>query len=182
MGVVLVISGPSGVGKDSIVNELIAQFPTLWFAPSATTRAPRVGEVDGIDYIFMTEDEFTKTRDAGGFLEWVEVHGELKGTPRAPLEEALARGQSVVLRKEPIGALEIKKQIPDAIAVFIMPPSREAQRQRLVERGLDSTEAIERRLADAEQQESMADQFDVVVINDELEDAVAQVAAILSES
>lgn len=147
---------------------------------SATTRAPRTGEVEGRDYHFISRAEFERLRDAGGLLEWFEVYGDLKGTPRAPVEDQLARGRDVVLEIDVQGALAVREQFPDALLVFVKPPSREEQRRRLLERGQDDPEAQARRLAQAEAEERLADRFDAVVVNDDVDRATEEVAAILA--
>jgi guanylate kinase len=168
------------VGKGTIVRRLLDRDPRLWFSVSATTRPRRAGEVDGRDYLFMDRDEFDRLRDAGGFLEWFDVYGDLKGTPRAPVEEHLAAGDDVLLEVDVQGALAVRDAFPDAVLVFAEAPSREEQRRRLVERGEDDPEAIGRRLARANDEEALADRFDAVVVNDDPDRATDDVAAILS--
>ena len=161
------------------MQRLLDRDPRLWFSVSANTRAPRAGEVDGRDYVFLDRDEFERLRDAGGFLEWFDVYGDLKGTPRAPVEEHLAAGDDVLLEVDVQGALAVREAYPEAVLVFVKAPSRDEQRRRLVERGEDDTEAIERRLARAEAEEALADRFDAVVVNDDPDRAAGEVAAIL---
>ena len=175
----LVLAGPSGVGKGTIGRALLERDPLLGWSVSATTRPPRPGEVDGVDYRFVTRAEFEALRDAGGFLESFEVYGQLKGTPRAAVEASLAAGDDVLMEIDVQGAMAVKAQIPDALLVFVRAPSAEVQRARLVERGADDEEQIARRLATAEAEIALADQFDAVVINDSLDQAVGEVAAIL---
>lgn len=179
-GVLLVIAGPSGAGKGTIVSRLKAREPSLRWSVSWTTRAPRAGEVDGVDYSFTTREAFERLRDAGGFLEWFDVYGDLKGTPEAPVREQLAAGHDVLLEVDVNGALAVRRKHPDALLVFVRPPSREEQRARLERRGQDTPEQIERRLAAAAAEEHRAEQFDFVVENDNVERAVAEVAAILA--
>ena len=178
-GVLLVLAGPSGVGKGSIVARLKAKVPSLRWSVSWTTRAARPGEVDGVDYHFTTRDEFERLRDAGGFLEWFEVYGDLKGTPDGPVREFLASGDDVLLEIDVQGALAVRQRYPDALLVFVKPPSREAQRERLLTRGQDTPEQVERRLAAAAEEERQAGRFDAVVVNDDVDRAAAEVAAIL---
>jgi guanylate kinase len=128
----------------------------------------------------MSREEFERLREAGGFLESFDVYGDLKGTPRAPVEEHLAAGDDVILELDVHGAMAVRRSFPDALLVFVKPPSREAQRQRLVARGHDDPAAIERRLAEAEREEALASQFDAVVVNDDVNRAIDEVAAILS--
>jgi guanylate kinase len=178
--VLLVLAGPSGVGKGTIVRRLLARDRRLWFSVSATTRPRREDEVEGTDYRFLDRPEFDRLRDAGGFLEWFDVYGDLKGTPRAPVEEHLAAGDDVLLEIDVQGALAVKEAFPDAVLVFVKAPSREEQRRRLLERGQDDPEAIERRLAQAEDEEHAASRFDAVVVNDDADRAADEVAAILA--
>ena len=146
---------------------------------SATTRAPRAGEVDGRDYHFVTREAFERERDAGGFLEWFEVYGDLKGTPRAGVEDQLARGRDVLLEIDVQGALAVRDRFADALLVFVRPPSREEQRRRLLQRGQDDAATIERRLEQAAAEEDLAARFDAVVVNDDVDRAVGELAAIL---
>jgi len=180
VAVVLVVAGPSGVGKGTIVRRLLARDPTLWFSVSANTRARRPDEVDGRDYRFMSRREFERLRDEGGFLEWFAVYDDLKGTPRAPVEEHLATGVDVVLEVDVQGALAVRAVYPEAILVFVAPPSREAQRERLAARGHDDEGALARRLAAADAEEALASAFDHVLVNDDLDRAVDEIAAILA--
>lgn len=174
----MVIAGTSGAGKSSIVERLRERFPDLWESVSMTTRAPRPGEVEGRDYCFVDDAEFDRVRDAGGFLESFEVYGHRSGTPKTPVFEALARGELVLLWLDVQGALAVKDQIPDAVTVFVRAPSRDEQRRRLEDRG-DSPESIERRLAASAGEEAQAEHFDHVVVNDDLDRAVEETAAIL---
>jgi guanylate kinase len=175
-----VLAGPSGVGKGTIVRKLLELEPRLWFSVSATTRPRREGEVDGTDYLFLDRSEFERIRDEGGFLEWFDVYGDLKGTPRAPVDEHLGAGDDVLLEVDVQGALAVNDAYPDAVLVFVKAPSRDEQRRRLLERGQDDAAAIERRLAQAEAEEEAADGFDAVVVNDDAGRAAREVAAILS--
>jgi guanylate kinase len=174
-----VIAGPSGVGKGTVVRKLLERDPSIWLSVSATTRPPRAGEVAGVDYQFVTRDEFDALRSRGGLLEHFPVFGHSYGTPRAPVEEHLAAGDDVLLELDVQGALAVKQAHPDAVLVFVKPPSREEQRRRLVARGVDDPAEIERRLAAAETEEAEARSFDAVVVNDDVDTAVAEVAGIL---
>ena len=153
--------------------------PPLWLSVSATTRPPRPGEVEGQSYVFLDPTTFEKWREAGEFIESFEVFGHLYGTPRRPVEEHLAQGDDVLLEIDVQGAMAVRGQISDAVLVFLHPPSREVQRERLLSRGGDDPAAIEYRLALARDEEEMAVHFDHVVVNDDLETAVEEVAAIL---
>jgi len=163
------------------VRKLLELEPRLWFSVSATTRLRRDGEADGKDYLFLDRREFERIRDEGGFLEWFDVYGDLKGTPRAPVDEHLAAGDDVLLEVDVQGALAVREKYPDAVLVFVKAPSREEQRRRLLERGQDDPEAIERRLARAEEEEQAADRFAAVVVNDDSDRAAREVAAILRD-
>jgi guanylate kinase len=178
-GILLVLAGPSGVGKGTIGKKLLEREPTLTWSVSATTRDPRPGEVDGVDYHFLDRAEFERLRDEGGFLEWFEVYGQLKGTPRAPVEATLAAGGDVLMEIDVQGAMAVRARVPDALLVFVRAPSREVQRARIAARGADDPEQIARRMADADAEEQLADRFDAVVVNDDLDRAVGEVAAIL---
>jgi guanylate kinase len=178
-----VLAGPSGVGKSTLVRALLARRPELFWSVSATDRAPRPGEVDGVDYRFLTHDEFCRLRDDGGFLEWFEVYGDLKGTPRAPVEEHLAAGDDVLIEVDVQGALAIREALPAARLVFIKPPSHEIQRERLRARDPEADPAdLERRLAAATTEEAEEDVFDAVVVNDDLDEAADQLVAILDSA
>ena len=146
---------------------------------SANSRPPRPGEVDGVDYHFVTREEFERTRDAGGFLEWFEVYGQLKGTPRAPVERALAEGDDVLLEIDVQGALAVREQFPEALLVFLRAPDAAEQEARLRGRDTDDPEQLARRLETARAEEALADRFDVVVVNDDVERAVEELTAIL---
>ncbi len=148
---------------------------------SATTRPPRQGERDGRDYRFMGRPEFERRRDSGGFLESFDVYGDLKGTPREPVEAHLAAGHDVLLEIDVHGAMAVQEAFPDAVLVFVRAPSRAVQRSRLEARGQDDPHAVERRLAAAAAEEALADRFDAVVVNDDVDRAVEDVAAILAE-
>ena len=184
------IAGPSGTGKGTVVHRLLDRVPSLWFSVSATDRAARPEEVDGRDYHFVSHDEFCRLRDEGELLEWFEVFGDLKGTPRAPVEAHRARGDDVVIEVDVQGALAIRAALPSAYLVFLRPPSREVQRARLRERAeaesklsgapVDEDE-IERRLAGAAREEAAAATFDAVVVNDDLERTVDELAALVEE-
>jgi len=176
----LVLAGPSGVGKGSIVRGLLAREPNLWFSVSMNTRAMRAGEEHGVDYWFVDRAEFERVRDEGGLLEWFQVYDDLKGTPRAPVEEHRAAGEDVLLELDVQGARAIKAAYPDAVLVFVKPPSRDEQRERLFARDPDADPAaLERRLDQAEAEEREAIDFDHIVVNDDLSRAVDEVAAIL---
>lgn len=179
-GVLLVLAGTSGAGKGTIGTRLRASDPDLHWSVSWTTRARREREQEGVDYHFVTRDEFEALRDAGGFLEWFEVYGDLKGTPIAYVREELEAGHDVMLEVDVQGALAVKRALPEALLVFVRAPSRAEQRRRLEARGSETEESVARRLDRAEAEERIgAEDFDAVVVNDQVERATAEVAAIL---
>jgi len=164
------------------VRRLRARLPNLWWSVSATDRAPRADEIDGVDYRFMSPSEFRRIRDDGGFLEWFEVYGDLKGTPRAPVEEHLAAGDDVLIEVDVQGALAIREALPEALLVFVRPPSREVQRERLQARdGSADPAGIDRRLAAATAEEALEARFDEVVVNDDLDRAVDRLESLIDE-
>ena len=171
---VFVITGPSGVGKGTLIRSLLERMPELELAVSATTRPPRPGERDGVDYHFLTDAEFDKRVLAGDFVEHASYAGRRYGTLRSELEERLARGAPVVLEIEVQGARQIRESMPEAVQLFIAPPSDEALRARLVGRGTDAPEDVEARLATAREELRARGEFGRVIVNDRLEDAVAE--------
>lgn len=182
---VLVLSGPSGSGKSTVVNRLVDAAPVkLVKVVSATTRAPRAGEVDGRDYYFLTPEEFAQKRQAGEFVECEEVHGNGNwyGTLRAELQRAQQAGAWAFLEIDVKGALSIIEQYPDALSIFLKTTSEDDYEQRLRNRGTESEEAIERRLATAREELKLADQYKHVVVNDDLDETVSKICHILAEA
>jgi len=176
-----VLAGTSGAGKGTLGARLREREPELGWSVSWTTRPPRPGEVDGVDYRFVTREEFEACRAAGGFLEWFEVYGDLKGTPADFVRDRLAVGGDILLEVDVNGALAIKEALPEALLVFVAAPSRAEQRRRLEGRGTETAESVERRLREAEAEERIAGRrFDAVVVNDEVDRAVAEISAILT--
>lgn len=177
--VLIVVAGPSGTGKGTVVRRLLEHDPTLQVSVSATTRPPRPDEVEGREYFFIDEAEFRRRITDDGFVEWFEVFGDLKGTPRPWVERQLAGGADVVLEVDVKGAQAIRLRYPEALLVFLRPPSREVQHDRLRLRGDDPAD-IERRLARAADEERIAErEFDAIVVNDDLDRAVDEVASIV---
>ena len=173
-----ITSAPSGAGKSSLNATLLKRDSTLKMSVSFTTRAPRKGEVDGKDYNFVTLEEFNRRKDAGEFLETALVHGNYYGTSRLWIEEELRKGVSVILEIDWQGAKQVKKIFPDAVTIFILPPSMEILEKRLRGRGTDSEEVIEKRLAGAALEISQAPHFEYVIVNDDFETAADDLYAI----
>jgi guanylate kinase len=169
---VFVITGPSGVGKGTLIRSLRERMPELALSVSATTRAPRPGEVDGLDYHFLGDADFQRRVDAGEFVEHATYSGRRYGTLREELDRHTRAGRPVVLEIEVQGARQVRGELPDAVQVFIAPPSREALRARLVGRGTDDAEQVDARLRTAEAELGAQGEFGHVVVNDRLEDAV----------
>ena len=180
-GRVVVLSGPSAVGKSTVVRCLRDRVPDLHFSVSVTTRAPRPGEVDGVDYSFVTAERFQDLIDHGDLLEWAEIHGGLhrSGTPAKPVRDATAAGQPVLIEVDLAGARAVKQAVPEALTVFLAPPNWEALESRLSGRGTETPEAMARRLATARDELAAQNDFDVVVVNSELESACAELVSLL---
>jgi len=174
-----IISGPSGVGKSTILHKLFERRKNLYFSVSATTRAPREGEQDGVHYHFSTVEEFRRLIEEDAFLEYAEFVGNYYGTPKAPVVELTEKGKDVVLEIEVKGGAQIKKLIPDCVSIFITPVSLEVLEKRLRNRGTETEDAILKRLATAKVELKEAHNYDYIVVNDKLEDAVEDVKSIL---
>jgi guanylate kinase len=174
-----VITGPSGVGKGTLIRRLRERIPDLALSTSATTREPREGERDGVDYHFLTREEFARRADANEFLEHAAYSGNRYGTLRSEVARRLAAGESVLLEIEVQGARQVRAAMPEAVLVFIAPPSAEALRERLEGRGTDSREAIDERLRTAEIELDAQQEFKHVIVNDDLDRAVDELARIV---
>lgn len=179
-GLLIVVSGPSGAGKDTIVNEVVKiKNINAWISISMTSRSPRGQEENGKEYFFVTREEFEDNISKNNFLEYAEYNGNYYGTPKHKIEEYLNKGIDVILIIEIQGALQIKELIPEALFIFIMPPSMEELKKRLIARGTDSPDKIISRFKTAYQEINEVTKYNYVVVNDDLENAVDKVSAIL---
>lgn len=180
-GRLVVLAGPSAVGKSTIVQRLCEAVDDLYFSVSMTTRDPRPGEVDGKDYFFVTRDAFQERIDAGEMLEWADIHGGLQrsGTPAAPVRAALDAGRPVLVEVDLEGARNIKALMPEAVTVFLAPPSWEVLVERLTGRATESADVIERRLQTARDELAAQHEFDDVIVNNDLDEAVQEIGDIL---
>ncbi|PLA13805.1 guanylate kinase [Corynebacterium riegelii] len=183
-GRLIVLAGPSAVGKSTVVQRLVTDVPNLYFSVSMTTRAPRPGEVDGRDYFFVSPTDFQERIDAGEMLEWADIHGGLQrsGTPAGPVREALEAGRPVLAEVDLVGAREIKRLMPEAKTVFLAPPSWEVLVERLTGRGTETEDVIKRRLETARGELDAQHEFDSIVVNDDVDRAVAAIAALLTDT
>ncbi|MGQ0578587.1 MAG: guanylate kinase [Betaproteobacteria bacterium] len=178
-GNIFIVCAPSGAGKTSLVGELLARNPNLRLSVSYTTRAPRPGEQDGHDYHFVTKPAFQAMLERAEFLESAEVHGNLYGTSQASIEAQRGQGHDIVLEIDWQGAQQVRKSIPDAIGIFILPPSLDDLRQRMMDRRQDSDAVIKRRLKAARGEIAHLAEFDYVIINNDFDDAVEDLASIV---
>ncbi len=180
-GLLLVVSGPAGVGKGTVDNSLLMRNSSIRMSVSATTRKPRPGEIDGIHYFFKSEEEFRRMIDEGAFLEYMHVFGtDYYGTPRSFVEEELAAGRNVILEIDVQGGMKVKAAYPDAVLIFIAPPSMSELKTRLIGRGTETPENIDKRFVTAFAEVECAKNYDYVVINDVLDVAVGRVESIIS--
>lgn len=177
---VTVLAGPTAVGKGTVSAAIRARYPQIWLSVSATTRPPRPGEVDGVHYRFMGEEEFSHLIEDGQMLEWAVVHGRNKyGTPRGPVEQKVAEGRPVLLEIDLAGARQVRESLPEARFVFLAPPDWDTLVQRLVGRGTEDEEERERRLATARVELAAEDEFDVTIVNDSVDRAADELARLL---
>lgn len=178
-GVLIIVSAPSGCGKSTVVHALMERREKLRFSVSATTRAPREGETDGVDYFFVSRERFQQMIGEGAFLEHAEYVGNCYGTPRAPVEKLLSEGFDVYLDIDVQGAMQVKALMPETLMIFLMPPSMEELERRLTLRGTNTPEEIKNRLEAAERECALRDRFDYVVVNDVVERAVDEISGLI---
>lgn len=179
-GLLVVFSGPSGVGKDSLLQRLLEVNPQISLSISATTRAPRGAEQHGKDYYFLSKEKFQEIIKQDGMLEHAVYCDNYYGTPRQPVEEGIRQGRDVILEIEVQGGAQVRQKNPASVSIFVLPPSMRVLSQRLHRRGTDSEEVIQKRLAKAREEIQKAEQYDYVVINDDLEECVQEICEILS--
>jgi len=179
MGKLFIISGPSGAGKSTILNHVLQSMPEIYFSVSATTRKPRPGETHGEHYHFLSQEDFDRLTEEDGFLEYARYVGNSYGTPSGPIREKLEAGIDVLLDIEVQGAGQVKEKMPEAIAIFLSPPSLEVLETRLRARGTDTEEKIKRRLETAKAELEQVERYDHIVINDTIEQAVKEVETIV---
>ncbi len=178
-GQLILLTGPSGVGKGTLLQALRRRYPDLPVSVSTTTRAPRPGEVEGEDYYFVSRQQFQGLIEQGALLEWAEFAGNYYGTPKAPVLEKLAAGQRVILEIELQGARQVRQTFPEALQVFVLPPSLAELEHRIRQRGQDSEAAIARRLSRARVEIEAAPEFDIQIVNDHLDSALQQLEQVL---
>lgn len=178
-GKLIVLTGPSGVGKGTLVRSLMQRHPELALSISATTRAPREGEIDGQHYYFVDRPKFEDMVELGDLLEWAEFAGNYYGTPRGPVLDRIREGKSVLLEIELLGARQVGQSFPEALKVFILPPSKSELERRLRGRGQESEEAIARRLQRATEEIEAAGEFDFQIVNDDFDTALRELEAVL---
>ncbi|MEW6425996.1 MAG: guanylate kinase [Bacillota bacterium] len=179
-GILVVLSGPSGAGKGTVSRVLLRSSPDMLLSVSATTRLPRNGETDGVNYYFISREKFSLMITRDEFLEWARVYDNCYGTPRLPVEEALARGKDVLLEIDVQGGLQVKQKFPEAVLIFLLPPSWDELRSRLVKRGSEPAEEVAKRLQWARRELQSLSLYDYVVVNDQVEQAVEQIRSIIT--
>ena len=178
-GLLIVISGPSGAGKGTICKALLEKIDDLFISVSATTRSPREGEVDGVNYHFLTKEDFISKVERNDFLEYAEVHGNMYGTPKFKVEEMLEQGKNVILEIDIQGALKVKENFSEGVFIFILPPSMEELKQRIIKRGSETQESLMTRFKNAYQEINYVSKYNYAVVNDEVDTAVEKIEGII---
>jgi len=179
-GVLIVISGPSGAGKGTICKEILEKNNNIYLSVSATTRKPRQGEVDGVNYYFLTEEDFKNKVDSNGFIEYAKVHGNYYGTPKVNVEKMLDEGKDVILEIDIQGALKVKENFTEGVFIFILPPSMDELKRRIIKRGSETEESLMTRFKNAYQEINYVSKYNYAVVNDTLEIAVSKVESIIA--
>ena len=179
-GLLILISGASGTGKGTVVNSLMKSSANLAYSVSATTRAPRAGETDGVNYYFLTREKFEQMIEAGEFLEWAEVYGNYYGTPLKKIEERLAEGRDILLEIDTQGALKVMEKFPAGVYIFLLPPSLDELKRRIEKRGTETEESLKTRLGAARAEIKIGRRYKYAVVNDTVETAVSKIQAIIA--
>ena len=179
-GLLIVVSGASGTGKGTVCKKILDDMPEVAYSISATTRAPRPGEVDGKEYYFISRDEFKAWIADGKFLEYAEVYGNFYGTPLNKIRERLNRGEDILLEIDVQGALNVKRKMPEGVYIFLLPPSLTELKRRIEGRGTETPDSLNRRLANAVNEIKIGLEYDYVVVNDSVDDAAAQIKTIIA--
>ena len=179
-GLLILVSGASGTGKGTVCKKILADMPEIYYSISATTRQPRPGETDGVEYFFISHEEFQKWIAEDKFLEYAEVYGNFYGTPLHKIEERLNRGENVLLEIDTQGALNVMKKVPDGVYIFLLPPSLEELKNRIKNRGTETPESLERRFNSAKAEITLAEKYQYVVVNDLVDSAVEKIKSIIS--
>ena len=179
-GLLIVVSGPSGAGKGTICKELLEKHDDLFISVSATTRQPRAGEVDGVNYHFITKEDFIKRVEQKDFLEYAEVYGNYYGTPKSRVEEMIDSGKNVILEIDIQGALKVKENFKEGVFIFILPPSMEELKQRIIKRGSETPESLMRRFKSAYQEINYISKYNYAVVNDVVDVAVSKIEGIIT--
>lgn len=179
-GALYIISGPSGTGKGTICKELQKR-KDIYLSVSMTSRNVRAGETPGVTYLYVTEEEFRETAERGDMLEWAVYSGNCYGTPKKPVDEHISKGMDVILEIEPQGALKVKEKMPEAVMIFVIPPSMEILKKRLADRGRETEEQIQERINAAKWEFSQAEKYNYIVVNDDLEECVGEVLSIMDK-
>lgn len=179
-GLLIVISGASGTGKGTVCKKILSEMKNIYYSISATTRQPRVGETDGVEYFFITPEEFQNWIAEDKFLEYAQVYGNFYGTPLHKIEERLSRGENILLEIDVQGALNVMKKVSDGIYIFLLPPSLEELRERIKNRGSESDESLERRFKAAKDEITIGKKYQYVVVNDDVDNAVEKIKSIIT--